>query len=143
MNMASSALALPLVGMLTLTMAVWIFMFIRRMSYISANKLDAEEMKTPADVQRLIPDQVASPGHNLKNLFELPVVFYALCLYLMGASQVDDVHVYCAWTFLAFRILHSIIHCGYNRVVHRFAAYLIASVALWVMVVRALMAAAV
>ena len=28
-----------------------------------------------------------------------------------------------AWTFVALRIVHSAIHCGYNRVIHRFYAY--------------------
>jgi hypothetical protein len=141
MNLPSSALALPLLGMLSLTMVVWIFMFIRRMAYMSANKLDAEALKTPDDVQQLIPDNVASSSNNLKNLFELPVLFYAVCLYLTVALQVDDIHVYCAWTFLIFRVIHSVIHCTYNKVMQRFMAYLISSVALWIMVVRAMIGA--
>ena len=141
MNTPTFALALPLLGMMTLTMAVWVLMFVKRMSYITANKLDAQDMKTPEQVQQLIPDEVAAPSHNLKNLFELPVVFYAICLYLVVAIQVDDIHYYCAWVFLVFRVIHSIIHCSYNQVMHRFAAYLISLIALWVMVVRTLVAA--
>ena len=141
MNLPSSDLALPLMGMLSLTMVVWIFMFIRRIGYVSANNLDAESMKSPGGLKELIPDDVASSSHNLKNLFELPVLFYAVCLYLTAALQVDDIHVYCAWTFLVFRILHSVIHCTYNKVMQRFTVYLISSVALWVMVVRALIEA--
>ena len=141
MNTPTFALSIPLLGMLTLTMLVWVLMFIKRMSYISANKIDAADMKTPEDVQKLIPGDVAASSNNLKNLFELPVVFYAVCLYLVVAVQVDEIHYYCAWTFLVFRIIHSIIHCSYNQVMHRFAAYLISSVAMWVMVGRALVAA--
>ncbi|MEH6568023.1 MAG: MAPEG family protein [Halioglobus sp.] len=141
MNTPTFALTLPLLGMLTLTMVVWCLLFVKRMSYISANKIKAQDMKTPEQVQQLIPGEVAAPGNNLKNLFELPVVFYAICLYLVVAVQVDDIHYYCAWIFLVFRIIHSIIHCTYNQVMHRFAAYVISSIALWVMVVRALVGA--
>jgi hypothetical protein len=141
MNTPTFALSIPLLGMLTLTMLVWMFMFVKRMSYITANKIDAADMKTPEQVQNLIPDEVGASSNNLKNLFELPVVFYAVCLYLVVAVQVDQIHYYCAWTFLVFRIVHSIIHCSYNQVMHRFAAYLISAVALWVMVVRALVGA--
>lgn len=141
MNTPTLALSIPLLGMLALTMAVWVFMFIKRMSYITANNIDAADMKTPEDVQKIIPGDVAASANNLKNLFELPVAFYAVCLYLIVVVQVDQVHYYCAWTFLIFRIIHSIIHCSYNKVMHRFAAYLISSIALWVMVVRAFLAA--
>ena len=111
------------------------------LSFKTANKIDAEEMKTPAMVQALLPDEVSRASHNLKNLFEMPVLFYAICLALTVFGQVDSVHVYCAWAFLLFRILHSAIACSYNAVMHRFITYLIASLALWVMVVRALLAA--
>jgi hypothetical protein len=141
MNLPSSDLALPLMGMLSLTMVVWVFMFIRRIGYVSANNLDAEAMKSPGGLQELIPDDVASSSNNLKNLFELPVLFYAVCLYLTVTLQVDDIYVYCAWIFLVFRTIHSIIHCTYNKVMQRFTAYLISSIALWVMVVRALIEA--
>ena len=137
MNIPSTALALPMMGMLILTMLVWIFMFIQRLGYASANKIDAEAMKTPADVQALIPGDVSTGSNNLKNLFELPVIFYAVCLYLTVLLKVDDIYLNCAWTFLIFRALHSLIHCTYNKVMHRFMAYLVSSLALWVMVVRA------
>lgn len=138
MNLTNDSLALPLVGMFTLTMLVWLYMFVRRMSYIAAHKLDAQAMKTPAGVESLIPDEVAASSHNLRNLFEVPVIFYAVCLYLMMVGQVDEMHVYCAWIFLGFRVLHSLIHCSYNSVIHRFAVYIVSCLALWVMVVRAL-----
>ena len=28
-----------------------------------------------------------------------------------------------AWIFVALRVLHSAIHCSYNKVMHRFYAY--------------------
>ena len=138
MNLTNESLAMPLLGMFTLTMLVWVYMFVRRMSYITAHKLNAQDMKTPSAVEDLIPDEVAASSHNLRNLFEVPVVFYAVCLYLMVAGQVDQIHVYCAWSFLIFRVIHSVIHCSYNLVIHRFVAYIVSCLALWVMVVRAL-----
>lgn len=116
-------------------------MFVRRMSYIATQKLDAQDMKTPAGVESLIPDEVGASSHNLRNLFEVPVIFYAVCLYLMLVGQVDQIHVYCAWIFLIFRVLHSLIHCSYNDVIHRFAVYIVSCVALWVMVLRVVVGA--
>ena len=141
MNMLSNELAMPMLGMLVLTMLVWGYLFIQRVGYATANKLDIEDFKTPQDVTSLIPAESSSASNNFKNLCEMPVVFYATCLYLTVFGLVDDIYVNCAWAFVIFRVLHSLIHCTYNRVKHRFAAYIISSIAVWVMVVRALLAA--
>lgn len=141
MNMPTTELALPMLGMMILTLAVWVYMFIRRIGAAQANKLDIEQFKTPADVQALLPGDESAPSNNLKNLFELPILFYALCLYLTMTLQVDDFYVNCAWAFLVLRTLHSLIHCTYNKVAHRFAIYMFSAIALWVMVVRAFIGA--
>jgi hypothetical protein len=141
MNMPSAELALPMLGMMILTLLVWVFMFIRRISYAQSNKIDIEDFRTPADVQALIPDAESAPGNNLKNLFELPILFYAICLYLTVTLQVDSLYVNCAWAFLVLRVLHSLIHCTYNKVAHRFAVYMLSGIALWIMVVRAFLGA--
>jgi hypothetical protein len=43
--------------------------------------------------------QISNPSDNLKNLFELPVVFYALALYLVATKQVDGVYLGATWAF--------------------------------------------
>jgi hypothetical protein len=42
--------------------------------------------------------------------------------------------------FAAFRALHSAVHCTFNRIMVRFYLYLIASLALWFMLLRAALA---
>jgi len=137
MSFSFQGLALPLLAMMLLTFLVWLVMFVRRISFMSANKVDAQEMVTPADTERLLPAHVQAPANNLRNLVELPVVFYAQCLYLTVFTQVDGFYVICAWVFVVFRYLHSFVHCTYNKVMHRFLLYLVSSVALWVIVLRA------
>ncbi|MEM8560855.1 MAG: MAPEG family protein [Pseudomonadota bacterium] len=140
MQLAATGLALPLLGMMILTLVVWVYMFITRIRYAQSHQVDIEEFKTPADIQALIPGDASAPANNLKNLFELPVVFYAVCLYLTVTGQVGDFYVTCAWTFLLLRIVHSLVHCTYNRVSHRFIAYMLSSIALWLMVLTAFFA---
>lgn len=139
--MPSTELAVPLLGMMVLTSVVWLWMFVKRFAYISANNIAPDDLKTPEQISANIPAALAGPANNLKNLFELPVIFYVLCLYLMLSNTVDNTQVICAWLFIAFRTLHSVVHCSYNNVNHRFLMYLVSSVALWVMVVRAFLAA--
>lgn len=141
MNALSNELAMPMLSMLTLTMVVWVYMFIQRVGYASANQLGIESMKTPQDVAALIPAESSSASNNFKNLSEMPLIFYVTCLYLSVFGLVDGLAVSCAWAFVIFRVLHSLIHCSYNKVAHRFGAYLISSIAVWIMVVRAVLAA--
>ena len=137
----TTELALPIASMMLLTLVVWIVMFVKRVGYMQAHNVDVEQVKSPADTQALVPGDASAPANNLRNMTELPVVFYVVALYLTVFGQVDQLHLTCAWVFVGFRVLHSLIHCSYNRVMHRFLAYLVSSLALWVMVVRAFLGA--
>ena len=126
----------PVVALFLLTVLVWVFMYARRLSFILANNVDPQSLATPDQLNAGIPANINSASHNLKNLFELPVVFYALCAFLLLSQQVDEVYLYAAWAFSGLRVLHSLIHCTVNIVTLRFAAYSLSSLALWFMVVR-------
>ena len=138
--MTSTELALPMACMMLLTLLVWIALFVKRVGAMQALNIDVERLKSPSDATALLPAESEGPSNNLKNIFELPVLFYVVCLYLTVFGQVDAIHVYCAWAFVVLRALHSLIHCSYNKVLHRFIAYLLSSLALWVMVVRVFIA---
>jgi hypothetical protein len=131
-----SAIFAPFLSMILLTLAVWVYMYSRRIPFIMRSKLTAEDL-TPAGLARLSPPQVANPSDNLKNLFELPAIFYALILYLYVTGQADTLYVGAAWVFVGFRFLHSGVHCTVNIVVLRFWLYCISALALWFMAVRA------
>lgn len=126
----------PFLATMLLTLLVWLYMYGRRLPFIFSSGLDPRRM-TPAELARLSPPGVANPSDNLKNLFELPTVFYALVLYLYATRQVDGTHVIAAWSFVVFRVLHSIVHCTFNHIPLRFALHVISSAALWLMVARA------
>ncbi len=127
---------IPFFGVMILTLLVWIYMYIRRLSWIDANKPELSMLSTPEKLSQIIPEQITYPANNLKNLFELPVLFYAVCLYLAWSSTVDMVDIYCAYGFFIFRVVHSVIQCTVNIVVARFWIYILSSIFLWVMILR-------
>ncbi|WP_081870076.1 MAPEG family protein [Endozoicomonas numazuensis] len=124
--------------MMLLTFIVWIYMFIQRLVYMTANNIDPQRAISPDKFNAMVPDPVCAPGHNLRNLVELPLLFYALCIYLYLTSQVDTGYLYAAYIFLGFRVLHSFVQCTFNNVNLRFAAYIVASAALWYMMIRSI-----
>ena len=133
--MNQAAIILPFVGTMLLTIVVWFYMYARRIPFIMRSKLTPQQM-TASELARLSPPEVANPSDNLKNLFELPTIFYAVVLYLFAAGQVDALYLGAAWIFFGFRVLHSAVHCTFNFVPLRFWLYAISALALWFMVLR-------
>jgi len=127
----------PFFGMLLLTFVVWVVMYVRRLHFLKTNSIDAQRLTTPERGAQIIPEVINYPAYNLKNLFELPVIFYALCLFLYTTGNVDWIYVAGAWTFFGFRVIHSLVHCTRNIVMLRFLAYMVAAIVLWSMVLRA------
>ena len=126
----------PFIGMLLLTFVVWVVMYVRRIAFLTKNKIAAQRLATPERGAKIIPEEVSYPSNNLKNLFELPVIFYALCLYLYATGQVDDIYLMAAWVFFGMRVVHSLIQCTVNIVMLRFIVYACSSIALWFMLLR-------
>lgn len=133
--MDQTTIFLPFIGVMLLTLVIWFYMYAKRIPFIISSKLTPQQL-TPLELARLAPPQVANPSDNLKNLFELPTIFYAVVLYLYVTQQVDTAYLVEAWVFFGFRVLHSVVHCTFNLVPLRFWLYAISAFALWFMVLR-------
>src|SRR5262249_48102704 len=136
-HMAQQAIFGPFFATMLLTLIVWVHMYVRRIYFITASKVSPQDLAVPGELARRSPPAVSNPSDNLKNLFEMPVLFYALTLYLFATGQADPGYVYAGWIFAAFRALHSAVHCTFNLVLLRFWLYAISTAALWFMMLRA------
>jgi hypothetical protein len=126
----------PFLTTMLLTLIVWIYMYSKRIPLIQKSQIDPNTL-TAAELARISPPAVSNPSDNLKNLFELPTLFYGLVLYLFVTGKVDETYLIAAWVFAGFRILHSAVHCTVNIVLLRFSLYCISALALWFMLLRA------
>ena len=129
---------LPFLGMMLLTFVVWVVMYRRRIGYLRAQRIHPQKLQTPEQLKELVPAEIEFPSNNLRNLFELPVLFYALCLYVHVTGTTDRLYVAAAWSFLLLRCAHSFVHCTTNVVMTRFWLYVLSSAALWLMLAHAL-----
>ena len=80
-----------------------------------------------------VPPAVSIPNRNFMNLLELPMLFYVVCIVLYVTAGASTATIALAWAFVALRIVHSLVHLTYNRVVHRLAAFTASNVALVVL----------
>lgn len=131
--MLTSPLVAPLLFMMLLTFVVWVVMYALRLTWMMRHQIVAQSVNTPGKMNAAMPERIHYPSDNLKNLFELPVIFYALtALHITGQlGPTQEIDVNLAWAFVGFRALHSAVHCSVNIVLIRFTAYILASAALW------------
>src|SRR5262245_16113077 len=80
--MDQSTIFAPFFAMILLTLVVWTYMYARRIPFIRRSNLSPEQL-TPIELARISPAAVSNPSDNLKNLFEIPTLFYGLALYLL------------------------------------------------------------
>lgn len=133
--MSANAILAPLWAQVLLTFLVWIVLYRSRIRHMRHHGIPPQALADETTARARL-GAANLPAENLANLFELPVLFYALVPLLLVTGSVDAFQVVLAWIFVAFRYVHSFIHITYNRVVHRFIAYVIGSLALWAMWLR-------
>jgi hypothetical protein len=119
------------VALALLTAVVWIRLYVERLGEMRERRIDPQSIST--STARNATLRRTSGADNFKNLLEMPVLFYVLCLALLVAGAVTAGFVQAAWVYVALRAAHSFIHLTYNRVVHRFLAYAASSVLLFAM----------
>jgi hypothetical protein len=136
MTLNQSAILMPFLTVMLLPLIVWFYMYSKRIPFLQKSRMNLN-LLTAAELARISPPAVSNPSDNLKNLFELPILFYALTLYLYMTHKADGIYLAAAWIFAGFRILHSAMHCTANIVIVRFWLYCVSALALWFMLLRA------
>lgn len=124
-------LFLPAVAMVALTIVVWFRMYFVRVAEMRRERIHPQSVALSAQAGQRFQDTRASD--NFRNLFELPVLFYLALVVAALAGQGGPLVLGLAWLFVALRVLHSAIHCTYNKVMHRFQAYAAGGIVLWIL----------
>ncbi len=79
------------------------------------------------------PDSVIKSTRQWANLFEAPVLFYVVCILIIITNTSNVWFARLAWCYVVARIVHSIIHITYNKVMHRLSAFMVSQLALLIM----------
>lgn len=83
-------------------------------------------------------EAMTKASRHFINLFEVPVLFYVVCLAAVALQIQSPWLLPLAWIFVAMRTLQAIVHLGPNKVVLRMSVYFLgffAVLAMWVDVV--------
>ena len=121
----------PIAVLVALVMVIAALMLRERVQEMKARRIHPHKVATSSQMAGLLQNTRAAD--NYKNLFEMPVLFYVALGVAYATSQVSPLVLGLAWGYVAFRVLHSYIHCTYNRVMHRFYAFFASNLVLWVL----------
>lgn len=129
----------PVVALALWTMVMWAWLYATRIPAIQAAGIDPAKMgaATGKDLDGLLPPSVQWKAHNYNHLHEAPTVFYAVALVLAIVGHGDGLSATLAWVYVGLRVIHSLVQVLGNRVMVRFAVFMLSSVVLLALIALA------
>jgi hypothetical protein len=125
------AILLPPTALAFLTGFVWLRLGSDRLGELRARRIHPQQVASSKQMSELL--QNTQSADHFRNLFEAPVLFYALCGFLAITKLTTLFLLACAWGYVALRTLHTYIHLTHNNVVRRFQAFVASTIVLYVM----------
>lgn len=132
--MTSSHIFWPVLAQVFLTLVMFIVLGVRKARAIKAGAVNRQEAALD---NRVWPDDVVKVSNNIANQFEVPVLFYVLCLVIYSIDGAGAVAVTLAWLFALSRYAHAYVHVGSNYVPVRLRIFLFGCLVLLAMLVLA------
>lgn len=132
--MTSSHIFWPVLAQVFLTLVMFIVLGVRKARAVKAGAVNRKEAALD---NRVWPDDVVKVSNNIANQFEVPVLFYVLCLVIYSIGAVGVVAVTLAWLFALSRYAHAYVHVGSNYVPVRMRFFLFGCLVLLAMLILA------
>lgn len=104
---------LPVLAQILLTAVVFVALAVAKSRAVKSGEVDEARRALFGDAW---PEYVIQINNNLRNQFELPVLFYVLCFMFWALDAATPAIHALAWLFVASRIIHAAIHTGSNFV---------------------------
>lgn len=104
---------LPVLAQILLTMSVFVRLATAKSKAAKSGEVNEERRALHDDAW---PESVIQINNNIRNQFELPVLFYVLCFILWAVGTTNILVHTLAWIFVVSRVVHVVIHTGSNFV---------------------------
>ena len=137
----SYLLVYPMAAMVLITAVVLLATFRRRVRAVRAGEVSAGFYKTYQEGAE--PRDAAQLSRHFVNLFEAPTLFYVVCVVAMLIGETGTLIVVLAWSYVALRAAHALVHTGANKLQPRIRIYMaswIVLLAMWALLVVAVVA---
>ena len=108
--MPQSQIFIPCVALVVLTAIVWVRLYVERIAEMRAKRIKPQALATSREATQTL--QHVNAADNFRNLFEVPVLFYVLCVSLAITQLVTPLYLWGAWFYVALRTAQSFIRWG-------------------------------
>lgn len=133
------SMMVPLLVLVCWTLLMWLWMYATRIPAMQKAGINAAKMKEKSEMD-VLPRGVRQIADNHNHLHEQPVIFYALVTYSHLVGVGDPINIGFAWTYVILRIVHSLVQATVNFIPLRFGIYTLATLCLFVIAIRNLIA---
>ena len=130
----------PVIALVLWSFVMWAWMYATRIPAILKYKVVMDPHRSPSEFHAQLPAPVRWKADNYNNLMEQPTLFYAVAITLAILGEADAVNVGLAWLYVGLRVVHSLVQAITNTIVVRFSVFMIASVVLLMLAIRAALA---
>lgn len=129
---SATAIFWPVIAQVALIHAIYFLMLKRRIRAVRAGLAKVQDYWVPA----IEPAPSATAARSLINQFELPVLFFLVCILLYLTAGVNHVVLAVAWLFVLSRFAHAYVHVTSNRLKLRqrfFVTGFVFNTVLWIL----------
>lgn len=123
------AILLPPTVLALITAFVFGRLYQDRIAEMRARRIHPQQVATAKQAQETLQNVASSD--NYRNLFEAPVLFYALCGFLAITQLTTVLLLACAWGYVFLRAAHTYVHLTGNKVIRRFQLYFASCIVLF------------
>lgn len=129
----------PILVLVAWTLIIWVWMTATRIPAMKKMGIEPQEAVHSEGLAGL-PSKVRQVADNYNHLLEQPTIFYALAIFTHLAGTVDALNIQLAWAYVALRVVHSLIQCTTNIVMHRFIVFELSTLVLVGLTIRNILA---
>jgi hypothetical protein len=106
----------PVIVQVLMTLLIYVRLIKVKVREMRAGKVDMARRGLHEDAW---PDSVLLINNDIRNQFELPVLFYVVCIVLWELHAVHALALVTAAAFVLSRIAHAYVHLTSNYIPHR------------------------
>ena len=112
-------------------------MFAVRIPAISSVKMKLDPNAPRGEQMSTLPARARWKADNYNHLMEQPTIFYALAISLALIGEGSGANLYLAWTYVALRIIHSLVQSLLNNIELRFVIFVLSNIPLFILTINA------
>jgi hypothetical protein len=129
----------PVIALVLWSFVMWAWLYATRIPAITRLKIAYDPHRPPSEFADAIPPQVRWKADNYNHLMEQPTLFYVTALSLALLGHGGGLNLWLAWAYVGLRVIHSLVQATANVIMVRFSIFMIASLVLLALAVRAAM----